>query len=81
PGVTLPPIVPTSPPGDCDDLRVDCLVLVSQRTGLTITFAATMKAQNLAKLLYFKEFQYDVFKRSGEDSRTAGLPESENTQE
>ncbi|PIO68455.1 shTK domain protein, partial [Teladorsagia circumcincta] len=31
PGVTLPPIVPTSPPGDCDDLRVDCLVLVSQR--------------------------------------------------
>ncbi|PIO59738.1 hypothetical protein TELCIR_18789 [Teladorsagia circumcincta] len=39
-----------------------------------------MKAQNLAKLPYFKEFQYDVFKRFGKDSRTPGLPESENTQ-
>ncbi|PIO53541.1 hypothetical protein TELCIR_25119 [Teladorsagia circumcincta] len=39
-----------------------------------------MKARNLAKLPNFKEFQYEVFKRSGKDSRTPGLPGSEKTQ-
>ncbi|PIO69335.1 integrase core domain protein [Teladorsagia circumcincta] len=47
-----------------------------RRTAPTIRFPPPMKAQNLAKLPYFEEFQYGVFKRSGKDSSTPGLPES-----
>ncbi|PIO64036.1 hypothetical protein TELCIR_14344 [Teladorsagia circumcincta] len=40
-----------------------------------------MEAQHLGKLPNIKELQCDVFNRSPKDSRTSGLPKSENTLE